>query len=67
MSLLTHVLQPPAYGYEANGQLLVPTYRQLFREFFARQNIFNHSQELVGSFWVEQFLSFCHSPYHLLH
>jgi stearoyl-CoA desaturase (delta-9 desaturase) len=50
MSLLTHVLQPPIYGYEAHGQLLVPTYKQLFREFFARQNIFNTRKNWLALF-----------------
>ena len=50
MSLLTHVLQPPAYGYEANGQLIVPTYGQLFREFFVRQNILTTRKNWLALF-----------------
>jgi stearoyl-CoA desaturase (delta-9 desaturase) len=57
MSLLTRVLQPPAYGYAANGQLLVPTYRQLFREFFARQNIFTTRKNWLALFgWISSCL-----------
>ncbi|MEE8126676.1 MAG: hypothetical protein V3T42_12765, partial [Nitrospirales bacterium] len=50
MPLLTHVLQPPAYGYEANGKLIVPTYRQLFREFFDRQNILETRKNWLALF-----------------
>ena len=57
MSLLTHVLQPPAYGYEANRKLIIPTYRQLFREFFVRQNILKTRKNWLALFgWTSSCL-----------
>lgn len=40
MSILDHCLEAPSYGWEKDGKLVVPTHRQLFREFFSRLNIF---------------------------
>ncbi len=57
MPLLTHVLQPPAYGYEANRKLIIPTYRQLFREFFVRQNILKTRKNWLALFgWTSSCL-----------
>jgi stearoyl-CoA desaturase (delta-9 desaturase) len=36
MSFLSRVLEPPSYGYERDGQLIVPTHREILREFFRR-------------------------------
>ena len=40
MSILDRCLEAPSYGWEQDGELVVPTHRQLFREFFSRLNIF---------------------------
>lgn len=37
---LTHILEPPRYGFEKEGKLCVPTARELWREFFHRLNVF---------------------------
>jgi stearoyl-CoA desaturase (delta-9 desaturase) len=39
MAFLDRVLDPPSYGFEKNGKLVIPTRRQLFHEFFSRLNI----------------------------
>jgi len=40
MSFLDRVLRLPSYGYVRNGELYVPTHRELFREFLGNLNIF---------------------------
>jgi len=41
MSFLDTVLQPPSYGWQdANGDLIKPSPKQLFGEFFSRLNVF---------------------------
>lgn len=41
MSFIDNVLQVPSYGWEdENGELVVPTKKQLFKEAFSRINIF---------------------------
>ena len=39
-SFLAKVLDPPTYGFTRNGQLYVPSTRELFREFLGNMNIF---------------------------
>lgn len=41
MGFIDHVLQVPSYGWKTNnGELVVPTHRQIVREFFCRLNVF---------------------------
>ena len=41
MAFIDNILQKPSYGWQdANGELVVPTTRQLFKEAFSRVNIF---------------------------
>ncbi len=40
MKFIDRVLEPPSYGYERDGKLVVPTHRELFAEFFKRLNVF---------------------------
>jgi len=41
MASLAQILEPPSYGYAApDGSLIVPTTKQLFKEFFSRINLF---------------------------
>ncbi|MFT7162229.1 MAG: fatty-acid desaturase [Bacteroidia bacterium] len=41
MAYIDQILEPPAYGWsDKNGDLIVPTYKQVFKEFFSRMNIF---------------------------
>lgn len=41
MAFIDHVLQAPSYGWKTNnGELVVPTHRQIVREFFCRLNVF---------------------------
>lgn len=40
MAFLNTILEPPSYGYEQNGELIVPSKKQIFREFLTRMNIF---------------------------
>ncbi len=54
MSFLDRVLRPPSYGWQnADGELSVPTSRQLIAEYFSRINVFasrKHWQALTN--WV---------------
>lgn len=53
MSFLDRVLDPPSYGYDRNGQLYIPTHRELTAEFFSRLNIFRSRKNWVALFsWV---------------
>jgi stearoyl-CoA desaturase (delta-9 desaturase) len=40
MAFLERVLDPPSYGYLRDGELYVPTHREILREFFGRLNPF---------------------------
>ena len=59
MTFLEIVLDPPAYGWkDANGELAKPTPRQIFREFFARLNIFKSRKNwLPFMSWFKVLLS----------
>lgn len=49
MALLDRILEPPSYGFEKDGNLVVPTHRELFREFFSRLNIFRDKKNWVAA------------------
>lgn len=53
MVFLERVLDPPSYGFERNGQLYVPSHRELWGEFFTRLNIFKSKKNWLPLFsWV---------------
>lgn len=49
MAFIDEVLQTPSYGWRhANGELVVPTKKQLFREAFSRINIFKNRKNWIS-------------------
>jgi len=62
MSFIDNVLQTPSYGWtDENGDLVKPTARQLFKEFFSRINIFKSKKNwmaFIGWFMVLCMLAF---------
>jgi len=65
MPFLDHVLQPPSYGWkDEQGNLIKPTVRQIFLEFFSRLNIFkSHKNWLPFFSWLKVL---CLLPFFLL-
>jgi len=48
MAFIDHVLQKPSYGWaNENGELIVPTTRQLYKEAFSRINIFKTKKNWI--------------------
>lgn len=47
---LRRVLEPPAYGFERDGKLYVPTRREILREFFSRLNVLRDRRNWLP-FW----------------
>lgn len=60
MAFIDHVLQQPTYGWaDQNGELIIPTTRQLFREAFSRINIFKTKKNWIPLIdWVVLFCLF---------
>ncbi|MDQ6610075.1 MAG: fatty acid desaturase [Bacteroidota bacterium] len=58
MPLLDYVLETPSYGWkDANGNLVKPTARQLFKEFFNRQNVIKTKKAWLPFFsWAKVLL-----------
>jgi len=53
VAFLERVLDPPSYGFLRNGELYVPTHREIFSEFFHRLNIFKTKKNWLSLFgWV---------------
>ena len=54
MSFLDTVLQPPSYGWQhPDGQLIKPTVKQMFAEFFSRLNVFKNKKNWLSFFsWL---------------
>ncbi len=53
MAFLNRVLDPPSYGYLQENKLYVPSYGELFHEFFSRVNIFRSRKNWLALFgWV---------------
>ncbi|HVS94137.1 MAG TPA: hypothetical protein VHE59_19005, partial [Mucilaginibacter sp.] len=45
MAFLNTALEPPAYGWtNGRGELVKPTHKQIFKEFFSRLNIFKNKK-----------------------
>jgi stearoyl-CoA desaturase (delta-9 desaturase) len=55
MAFLDYVLQPPAYGWkDDNGDLVKPTPKQIFKEFFSRLNVFKDRKNWLAFFsWLK--------------
>lgn len=55
MAFLDRVLQAPSYGWmDKNGELIKPTARESFREFFSRLNVFRDKKNWLPFFsWVK--------------
>jgi len=49
MAFIDYILQEPSYGWEnENGDLIIPTARQLFKEAFSRINIFKNRKNWIS-------------------
>ena len=50
MAFIDEVLHTPAYGWKnENGELIKPTRKELFREFFSRTNIFKSKRNWIST------------------
>lgn len=65
MAFLDRVLQAPSYGWmDKNGELIKPTTRESFREFFSRLNIFKDKRNWLPFFsWLKVL---CLTPFFIL-
>jgi stearoyl-CoA desaturase (delta-9 desaturase) len=66
---MDHVLSEPSYGYEKNGQLVVPTNGQLFDELISRLNVFRSRKNWLPFLgWTATLLLsvplYCFARYH---
>ncbi|MEQ9008670.1 MAG: acyl-CoA desaturase, partial [Ekhidna sp.] len=54
MTFIDKVLKVPSYGWkDTRGELIIPSKKQLFKEFFSRINIFkNRKNWISGISWV---------------
>lgn len=53
MALLSHVIRTPSYGYEKDGELVVPSMSQLFKEYFSAINVFQDKKKWIPLFtWL---------------
>lgn len=64
MAFIDEVLHTPAYGWKnEKGELIKPTRKELFREFFSRINIFKSKKNwiaFIGWFMILCMLPFCY-------
>lgn len=64
MAFIDNVLQAPAYGWkDENDELIIPTRKELFKEFFSRMNIFRSKKNwisFIGWFMILCMLPFCY-------
>lgn len=55
-SILGRVLDPPAYGFERDGRLYIPSHVEVFREFFRKLNILHSRKNWLPFFgWLTTF------------
>ena len=54
-SILARALEKPSYGYERDGELYVPTHREIWREFGLRMNPFDTHNWLPFTSWFFTF------------
>ncbi len=54
MAFIDEVLQTPSYGWKnEQGELIVPTTKQLYKEAFSRVNIFKSKRNWISSIsWI---------------
>ncbi len=58
MAFIDEVLETPSYGWKnEHGELIVPTRKQLLREFFSRINIFKSKKNWISTAGVVMALS----------
>jgi stearoyl-CoA desaturase (delta-9 desaturase) len=64
MAFIDDVLQTPSYGWKDDkGELIKPTNKQLFREFFSRINVFKSKRNwmsVIGLFMILCMIPFCY-------
>lgn len=62
MTFLDSVLEKPSYGWkDANGELVQPSVKQLFGEFFSRLNVFKSKKNWLS--FMSWFLVLCFVPF----
>jgi fatty-acid desaturase len=62
MAFIDEVLQTPSYGWkQPNGDLVIPTRKELFREFFSRINIFRSKRNWIS--FIGWFKIICMLPF----
>src|SRR5437764_6603098 len=62
MAFIDEVLQTPSYGWkQPNGDLVIPTRKELFREFFSRINIFHSKRNWIS--FIGWFKIICMLPF----
>jgi len=62
MAFIDDVLETPSYGWkDEKGELIIPTPRQLFREFFIRINVFKSKRNWMA--FIGWFMILCMIPF----
>jgi len=62
MSLMDRALEPPSYGWKDNeNNLIIPTSKQIFKEFFFRLNVFRSRKNWLG--FLSWFKLLCLVPF----
>ena len=65
MAFIDHVLQEPSYGWQdSKGELVVPTFSQLYGEAFRRVNIFKSRKNWISL--ISWFMVICMIPFFAL-
>lgn len=65
MGFIDHVLQQPSYGWANDqGELIIPTKRQLLKEAFSRINIFRSKKNWLAS--TGWFMVLCMMPFFII-
>jgi len=62
MAFIDEILQTPSYGWkDEKGNLVVPTHKQIFMEFFSRMNIFKTRKNWISA--LGWFMVLCMLPF----
>jgi stearoyl-CoA desaturase (delta-9 desaturase) len=65
MPLIDYILQKPSYGWaNEKGELIVPTKKQMFKEFFSRINIFRTKKNWIS--FIDWFMILCMIPFFVI-
>lgn len=65
MAFIDYVLQTPSYGWKnEKEELIIPTSKQLFSEFFSRINIFKNKKNWIS--FISWFMILCMMPFFVL-